>query len=129
MTKEREIRSILHDGTEVVYNTGDRVLFLAARPGGMPLTTDPESLYDDLVLTLEQRDATIKELQDEVKKQSDLKHETYRENAKWQDECNKLRKALEEAKAEYSKEGTDIQVLRRMIKIIDAALGEGEKHE
>lgn len=76
---------------------------------------------------LAEKDATIKELQDEVKKQSDLKRETYRENAKWQDECNKLRKALEEAKAEYSKEGTDIQVLRRMIKIIDAALGEGDK--
>ncbi|MEK5166011.1 hypothetical protein NYE69_27195 [Paenibacillus sp. FSL R5-0527] len=80
-----------------------------------------------LTFELTEKDATIKELQVEVKKQSDLKRETYRENAKWQDECNKLRKALEEAKAEYSKEGTDIQVLRRMIKIVDAALGEGDK--
>ncbi|MEC0139705.1 hypothetical protein P4H94_22905 [Paenibacillus macerans] len=44
------------------------------------------------------------------------------------EEYNRLRKALEEAKAEYSKEGTDIQVLRRMIKIVDAALGEGDNH-
>lgn len=38
-----------------------------------------------------------------------------------------LRKALEEARAEYSKEVSDSQALHRMVKIIDAALGEGDK--
>lgn len=123
MTKEREIRSILHDGTEVVYNTDDRVLFLAARPGGMPLTTDPESLYDDLVLTLEQRDATIKRLETAL-----FTHQSYdKAVCELQEENERLRKALEEARAEYSKDGTDIQVLRRMIKIINGVLGEGDE--
>jgi len=67
MKEEREIRSVLHDGTEVVFNTGDRVLFLASRPGGMPLTIDADSLVDDLILTLEQKDATIKELQGDLR--------------------------------------------------------------
>lgn len=60
---EREIRSILHDGTEVVFNTGDRVIFQASRIGGIPLTVDPEGIVDDLILTLEQRNKKIAELQ------------------------------------------------------------------
>lgn len=60
---EREIRSVLHDGTQVVFNTGDRVIFQASRPGGMPLAIDPDSIVDDLIISLEQKDQRIAELQ------------------------------------------------------------------
>lgn len=124
---EREIRSTLHDGTEVVFNTGDRVLFLAARPGGMPLTTDPESLYDDLVLTLEQRDATIESLR--------------RNNQAWQTDLRKerqsstgMRKVLEEARsyfgdiATYTTDKDASKVASRGFNLVTAALGEGDNH-
>lgn len=53
---EREIRSMLHDGTEVVFNTGDRVIFQATRRGGMPLAVEPDTIVDDLILSLEKKD-------------------------------------------------------------------------
>jgi len=70
---------------------------------------------------LEQRDATIKKLQDELKRQSDLKRETYQENAKWQDECERLRKSLKAA------ERSILEGIGGARFIIHAALGEGEK--
>ncbi|MFD3261884.1 hypothetical protein ACE3MQ_25110 [Paenibacillus lentus] len=54
MKEEREIRVTLHDGSEVVFNTGDRVLFQASTPGAIPLAVDADTIADDLLLTLEQ---------------------------------------------------------------------------
>lgn len=62
---EREIRSLLHDGTEVVFNTGDRVVFQATRQGGMPLAVEPDTIVDDLILSLEQKDKELAKLQEQ----------------------------------------------------------------
>ncbi|MNJ58706.1 hypothetical protein D3C77_543550 [compost metagenome] len=106
MKEEREIRSILHDGTEVVFNTGDRVLFQASRPEGMPLAIDADSLVDDLILTLEQKDETI----------------------------TGLRKALKVARwdiKQIAKYPDDKEYIARFVTLaleqINSALGEGDK--
>ncbi len=76
---------------------------------------------------LTEKDAIMKELEREHDYAKRQAIEWNEKAVALKEENARLRKALEEAKAEYSKEGTDIQVLRRMIKIIDAALGEGDK--
>lgn len=97
--KEREIRVLLHDGSEVIMNTGDRVLYQASKPGAVPLAVDADTIADDLLLTMEQanqqlteKDATIKELEQQVKKwkslaESKVTHVHYNDN-------ELLRKAL-----------------------------------
>lgn len=129
--EEREIRSVLHDGTEVVFNTGDRVLFQASRPGGMPLTIDADSLVDDLILTLEQRDATIRELQEAAgKPKIYLLSELHNERIKREQEHTKsegLRKELEEAQAIIGVLPMDDVRLWGVYNRLCAALGEGDK--
>lgn len=61
---EREIRSVLHDRSEVVFDTGERIVFVAARPGGIPLAVDPDSIVDDLIISLEQKDKEIAKLKE-----------------------------------------------------------------
>ncbi|AIQ68694.1 hypothetical protein [Paenibacillus graminis] len=64
MTPEREIRVNLLDGSEVIMNTGDRVLFQASRPGAIPLSVEAELIVDDLLAALEEAQQQIKELQE-----------------------------------------------------------------
>ncbi|MEK3770074.1 hypothetical protein MKY14_16100 [Paenibacillus sp. FSL R5-0887] len=52
--QEREIRVNLLDGSEVIMNTGDRVLFQASSPGAIPLSIDPEIIMDDVLAALEE---------------------------------------------------------------------------
>lgn len=86
----------------------------------------PEDIQSDVLAYLNlltEKDTTIKRLEIAL-----FTHQSYdKAVCELQEENERLRKALEEARAEYSKDGTDIQVLRRMIKIVDAALGEGDK--
>ncbi|ASA25409.1 hypothetical protein [Paenibacillus donghaensis] len=52
-TPEREIKVTLLDGSEVLMNTGDRVLFQASRPGAIPLAVEADTIMDDMLLALE----------------------------------------------------------------------------
>lgn len=54
MTDEREIRVTLHNGTEVIMNTGDRVLFQASKLGAIPLAVDADTIVEDLIFTLDE---------------------------------------------------------------------------
>lgn len=59
MTPEREIRVVLLDGSEVIMNTGDRVLYQASRPGAIPLSIDADGIIDDVLAALEESQQTI----------------------------------------------------------------------
>ncbi|WP_059048706.1 hypothetical protein [Paenibacillus senegalimassiliensis] len=111
---EREIRSILHDKTVVVFNTGDRVIFQASRTGTMPLTVDPEEIVDDLIITLEQRDIEIASLRSELIESRDTaaryicqyqgeENRFQRQNA----ELGRLQKQIEAASGEKADEPTE----------------------
>lgn len=141
--EEREIRVTLLDGSEVIMNTEERILFRALFTGATPITVDAEHIVDDLILSVEYWEQRAKKWERAYENADRHYLKKEKEAAELRrmiegreerlgiaiEEYNRLRKALEEAKAEYSKEGTDIQVLRRMIKIIDAALGEGEQDD
>ncbi|MNJ32050.1 hypothetical protein D3C77_267050 [compost metagenome] len=112
--KEREIRVVLHDGSEVIMNTGDKVLYQASKPGAIPLAVDADTIADDLILTLEQKDEENKQLM------------TMSED--WQRQCvqalverDNLRRALEEAREKLTWNAHESE------KIINAALGEGDE--
>ncbi|MEK4196173.1 hypothetical protein NYE59_24050 [Paenibacillus sp. FSL L8-0323] len=52
--QEREIRVNLLDGSEVIMNTGDRVLFQASSPWAIPLSVDTDTIIDDVLAALEE---------------------------------------------------------------------------
>lgn len=52
MQEEREIRVVLYDGSEVIMNTEERVIFQAPRPGAIPLSVDADTVFDDVLITL-----------------------------------------------------------------------------
>lgn len=76
----------------------------------------------DALRELTEKDATIKRLEERLLI-------TLGSHKYCEDEIIRLRKALEEARGQIEIGGTHPEVLRRMIKIIDAALGEGNKNE
>lgn len=67
MAEEREIRVVLHDGSEVIMNTGDRVLFQASRQGAIPLSVEADLIADDLIITLAEKDAALRKAEEAYK--------------------------------------------------------------
>ncbi|AWV35183.1 hypothetical protein [Paenibacillus odorifer] len=74
--QEREIRVNLLDGSEVIMNTGDRVLLQASSPGAIPLSVVPETIIDDVLAALEesqQQKVTLKEeLEDKINESNEF---------------------------------------------------------
>lgn len=61
MKEEREIRTVLHDGSEVIMNTEERVIFQSSRPGAIPLSVDADTVFDDVLITLDQANQQLTE--------------------------------------------------------------------
>ncbi len=139
--KEREIRALLHDGSEVIMNTGDKVLFQASTPGAMPLAVDADTIADDLLLTLEQANQQLTEKEEIIKREYDLKHEAYNNLTRCHEtmadnaeEITRLRKALVVARwdiKQIAKYPDDKEYVMKFATIafeqINSALGEGDK--
>ncbi|GIP10427.1 hypothetical protein J1TS5_25970 [Paenibacillus macerans] len=123
MKEERNIKVKLHDGSIIQMHTEERIIGHQLHEDALEIVVDPDAVFDDVLITLEKANKQIRRLETAL-----FTHQNYDKTvSELHEENERLRKALEEVRAEYSKEGTDIQVLRRMIKIIDAALGEGDK--
>lgn len=50
------------DGSEVMFSRDDRVLFHRVTPTSMPLTTDPDSVLDEVLVSLQQAQREIDRL-------------------------------------------------------------------
>ena len=101
MKEERNIKVKLHDGSIIQMHTEERIIGHQLHEDALEIVVDPDAVFDDVLITLEKANKQIRRLETAL-----FTHQSY----------------------EYSKEGSDLQVLRRMIKIIDGILGEGDNH-
>ncbi|KGE18447.1 hypothetical protein [Paenibacillus wynnii] len=99
MTPERELRAILLDGSEVIMNTGDKVLFQASRPGAIPLSVDADTIIDDVLAALKEAQQDVEEWQEEAKQ--------------WRDEFVDKNNTLGEAQQTIARQQAKILVLER----------------
>ncbi|MDN4069960.1 hypothetical protein QYF50_18825 [Paenibacillus vini] len=113
MKEEREIKVVLYDGSEVIMNTEERVIFHAPRQGAIPLSVDADTVFDDVLITLEQANQQLTEKDATI---------------------NALREALNDAKdsiqvidAHGERPWEVTKYCGLAIELIEEALGEGDK--
>lgn len=118
--KERDIEIILHDGTELIYNTEERIIYRKLKQDGIGLLVDAESIADDLIITIDnaqiEQKATLTLYENEVRHSNDLLHDLL-----------KYKKAVKEVVRlyEYGNMETDFeQVLEGMYEVCKSALME-----
>lgn len=121
MTPEREIRVTLLDGSEVIMNTGDRVLFQASRPEAIPLSIDAETIIDDVLAALEDTEHRNTKLYDELTEASNEAMRYEEESRTWEERHADLKSAyndqwrdLLEAQQKISSQSRALEQIARM---------------
>lgn len=91
--QEREIRVTLLDGSEVIMNTGDRVLFQASRAGAIPLTVDADTIADDLLKALEEAQQQLVSKNDELTETENEAEKYQVESSVWEERYTNISSA------------------------------------
>ncbi|MEK4880162.1 MULTISPECIES: hypothetical protein [Paenibacillus] len=116
--QEREIRVNLLDGSEVIMNTGDRVLFQASSPGAIPLSVDTDTIIDDVLAALEESQSKLNEREWMLKESLDI---TTRLEGRLEESQQQLK--LERERTDYwgEKEAEAQQTIARQREALESA--------
>lgn len=114
---ERTIKVTLLDGSIVTMNTEERVISYQLAEQMIPLTTDADSVFDDVLAALE-------EAQQQAKKWEETARTEYEINNKNQDTNIDLRKQLAEAQQTIARQREALIHYAEMVDWEDDSMGD-----
>ena len=95
MNESKGITCKLLDGSEVVLSEGDRVLGLRRGDETLTITTDADSIIDEVLATLADAQREIEELKNANESLAEHARDRHTESKQWESDVDRLGKALD----------------------------------